>query len=86
MIRIHLSTLLGTKKWTQKKLAEVTGIRPTTINEYFHEIAERINLDHFDLICEALDCKLEDLISREPNQEARIERTKTGQPVRPRRD
>ena len=86
MIRIHLSTLLGKKRWTQAKLSVITGIRPNTINEYYHELCTRINLDHLDLICEALDCSLEELISREANQEPRIERTKTGQPVRPIKD
>ena len=32
---------------------------------------------HLDLICEALDCDLEDLIIRIPNSEPRV-RTRTG--------
>jgi len=27
---------------------------PSTINELFHEVAERVNLEHLDLICKAL--------------------------------
>ena len=81
MIRIQLSTLLGTKKWTQLKLATVTGIRPNTINEYYHEICTRISVDHIDLICEALDCKVEELIVYEPNSEPRIRRNAMGDPV-----
>ena len=45
MIRIHLSALLGRKRWTQAKLARVTGIRPSTINEMYHEIAVRVTLE-----------------------------------------
>lgn len=66
MIRILLSTRLGEKRWTQADLSRATGIRPTTINELYHEIADRVNLEHLDLICEALDCDLSDLIVREP--------------------
>lgn len=67
MIRILLSTRLGEKRWTQADLSRATGIRPTTINELYHEIADRVNLEHLDLICEALDCDLSDLIVREPS-------------------
>lgn len=67
MIRIRLSTKLGELRWTQADLARATGIRPSTINEYYHEIAERVNLEHLDLICEALNCELSEIIVREPN-------------------
>lgn len=66
-IRILLSTKLGELRWTQADLARKTGIRPTTINDYYHEMAERINLEHLDLICEALNCDVSDLIVRTPN-------------------
>ena len=77
MIRILLSTRLGERRWTQADLARATGIRPSTINDLYHEIADRVNLDHLDLICEALDCELSDLITREPNSEPRA-RTRAG--------
>ena len=69
MIRILLSTRLGELRWTQADLARKTGIRPSTINELYHELCERINLEHLDLICEALDCELSDIILRIPNKE-----------------
>lgn len=72
MIRILLSTRLGKRWMTQSDLARVTGIRSQTINELYHDFAERVNLDDLDLICEALDCDLEDLIVREPNIEHRV--------------
>lgn len=72
MIRILLSMRLGERRWTQADLARATGIRPSTINDYYHEIADRINLDHLDLICEALECEPSDLIVREPNSEVRV--------------
>jgi len=77
MIRILLSTRLGERRWTQADLARATGIRPSTINDLYHEIADRVNLEHLDLICEALDCELDELIVREPNSEPRT-KTRTG--------
>lgn len=79
MIRILLSTRLGERRWTQADLARATGIRPSTINDLYHEIAERVNLEHLDLICEALGCDLSDLIVREDNPDVRVKsRTGTG--------
>ena len=71
MIRILLSIRLGELKWTQADLARATGIRPSTINDLYWEIAERVNMEHLDLICEALGCELNELIIREPNKEPR---------------
>lgn len=67
MIKIMLSRKLGELRWTQADLARRTGIRPTTINELYHEIAERVSLEQMDLICEALDCDLSEILVREPN-------------------
>ena len=77
MIRIYLSRKLGELRWTQADLARKTGIRPSTINDLYHEMADRVNLEHLDLICEALDCELADLIGREPNKDPRI-RSRSG--------
>lgn len=41
MIRILLSKKLGEIRWNQADLAIKTGIRPSTINEMYHEISER---------------------------------------------
>lgn len=67
MIRIKLSTLLGEKRITQAELARKTGIRPATINEMYHEFSVRVNLEHIDKICEALDCDISDLLVYVPN-------------------
>lgn len=78
MIRILLSTKLGEIRWTQAELARATGIRPNTINELYHELVDRVNLEHLDLICEALDCKLDELIVRVPNETPKVIHTKNG--------
>jgi len=72
MIKILLSRKLGELRWTQAELARKTGIRPTTINEMYHEIAERVTLEHLDLICEALDCDLSEIIVRIPNSTPKV--------------
>ncbi len=77
MIRILLSTRLGERRWTQADLARATGIRPNTINDLYHELTDRVSLEQLDLICEALNCKLEELIVMEPNEQPKVVHTRT---------
>ncbi len=67
MIRILLSTKLGELRWTQADLARKTGIRPNTISDMYNEICDRVNLEHLDLICEALHCDISEILVREKN-------------------
>lgn len=71
MIKIHLSKILGEKRWSQAELARQTGIGKNTISEMYNEFSERINLDYVDLICEALDCQVSDLFEFIPNKTKR---------------
>ena len=80
MVRILLSTRLGERRLTQADLSRMTGIRKNTISELYNEIATRVSLDHLDLICEALNCELTDLLEIVPNKEPRT-RTRTGAPL-----
>lgn len=80
MVRILLSTRLGERRWTQADLARATGIRPNTIGELYHELADRVSLEHLDLICEALGCEVSDLIKHEPNIEPRT-KARNGAPL-----
>jgi putative transcriptional regulator len=80
MIRILLSTRLGELRWTQADLARKTGIRAATINELYHEITERVTLEHLDLICEALGCELYEIIVRKPNRVVTL-KARTGGPL-----
>lgn len=77
MIRILLSARLGERRWTQADLARITGIRANTINDLYHEMTERFSLDHLDLICEALECDIPDILVRVPNKDVRI-KSRTG--------
>jgi putative transcriptional regulator len=83
MIRILLSTKLGEIRWTQADLARATGIRPNTISELYHELTDRVNLEHLDLICEALNCKLDELIVQVPNKTPKVLHTRNGSLISP---
>lgn len=64
MIRIMLRERLAEKGWTQVDLSRKTGIRAATINAMCNEQCERITLEHLDLLCQALECDLCDLLTR----------------------
>ena len=78
MIKIVLSRKLGELRCTQAELARMTGIRPTTISDLYNEMADRINLEHLDLICEALGCEVSEIIVRVPNEVPRITHDRRG--------
>lgn len=78
MIKITLSRKLGELRKTQIDLSRITGIRNATIYDLYHGYAERINLEHLDLICEALHCDLSEIICWEPNKEPKINRDWSG--------
>ena len=83
MIKILLSKKLGELRWTQADLARVTGIRPNTIGELYHGFAERVNLRYISLICDALNCKLDELMEYVPDETPNIVHTRNGSLISP---
>jgi len=67
MIKIYLSEILGRKKLTQLYIVKKTGIRPGTVNAYYHEFIKHVNLDHLNKMCEVLGCRLDELIEYIPD-------------------
>lgn len=53
---------------TQLELSKKTGIRNSTINELYHEIALSVKFEHLNKICEVLNCTISDLIEYKPNK------------------
>ena len=54
---------------SQKRLSELTDIRRATINEMYHELVERVNLDYLSKICQVLNVKIEDLLEYVPDDQ-----------------
>lgn len=68
MIIFHLDELLFKNRMSQSALCKLTGIRPGTINDIYHNMAERVNLEHLNKICAILECDLHDLIKYTPDK------------------
>ena len=56
-IELRLKELLDERGITQKKLAEMTGIRPAAISNLSRGFIERINIDHLERIAECLNIR-----------------------------
>ncbi|MFB5192939.1 helix-turn-helix domain-containing protein [Alicyclobacillus fastidiosus] len=67
MIRIKVSELMGRHRINQKRLSEITGIRPNTVSALWHGTAKRIDFEQMDKLCEALDCQPSDLFEHIPD-------------------
>lgn len=68
-IRILLSKKLGELRMTQAELARKTKIRPSTINDMYHELCDRVNINHIDKICNVLNCDLCEILVYIPPRE-----------------
>lgn len=59
--RFKLSAILGDKRMTQKEFSEKTGIRPGTIQKYFHDINPTFKRNHLNKFIEVLGISIHDL-------------------------
>lgn len=64
-IRIRLSAIMGEKRIKPYQLAEMTGLSRSTINKYYYENVVSIRLDYIVMMCEALGCRVSDMLVAE---------------------
>lgn len=62
MVKLNLSNLLADRGMTQSELAQITGIRPSTICDIYNNNCTFIKLDNIDKICSALECDISELM------------------------
>ncbi len=59
---------LARKKMTQKRLAEITGIRPPTVSKIFLGTISRVPVNALNKICKVLGCQPGDLMTYVPDE------------------
>lgn len=74
MIHIKLSRMMGDRRISIRKLSEETGIARTTLSAYYNDERDRINLNHFEILCKYFDCDLMDLLEYTKNGEPQAQR------------
>jgi len=70
MIRISLREVLEKRDMTMYQLGKITGIRPNTLSEWYHDRGDikMVRLDTLNAICNALDCTVGELIEHVPDE------------------
>lgn len=54
-IKLELQEILQDRGMSQRQLAEVSGVRQERISQICRGFVDRLELDHIDAICNALD-------------------------------
>ncbi len=68
-LKFKLKVLLAMKGMTQKKLAELTGIRPPTISAICTNSIKELPVGVIERICQALDCQPGDIMEYVKDEE-----------------
>lgn len=68
-MKFKLKIQLAMKEMTQKKLAEVTGIRPPTVSAICTGTVKQIPVSALERICDKLGCQPGDIMEYVPANE-----------------
>ena len=69
MIVIKVAELMGRHRLTKKALSEMTGIRPNTISALWKGSVKRLEIEHLNRLCAALQCQPGELFEYIPDEE-----------------
>ena len=83
MIKCRLAAVRGEKRWNQRKLSRVTGIREASISEIERTICKGISFEQMNLICEALNCQPGDMFIYKPDEIPNLKYNMNGEPYGP---
>ena len=70
MIKFRVRVQLAMKDMNQKQLADLTGVRPSTISAICTGTAKHLPIDALEKICAALQCQPGDLMEYIPDEKA----------------
>ena len=65
---LPLRLTLTRKGWSVLRLADETGISPTTLYKFTGNNAKAIRFDNLAAICDALECQVEDVFKVEQGE------------------
>ena len=68
MIQCNLKAMLTERGMTQKKLSELTGIRPPVISMLCHGGIKQIPMAGLDSLCRILSCQPGDIFTYLPDE------------------
>lgn len=62
MIKFRVKVMLAEREITQKALAEMTGIRPSTVSDICNGTIKHLPISALNKICQVLNCQPADLM------------------------
>ena len=65
-LKFKLKVLLAEQSMTQKRLAELTGVRPPTISAICNGTIKELPVGVLEKICAALNCAVNDIVEYDP--------------------
>ena len=68
-VHCKLSALMGIKRYNMQDVFDRTGLARTTISNLYHDRATRINYETISKLCALFDCKIEDLLVLESEED-----------------
>ncbi len=68
MIKSKLSEIMGKKRIKMSELQELTGLGINTIRKIYYNTGNNVSYSTLDKICEALDCKISDILEYVPSK------------------
>lgn len=71
MIKSKLRIQLAINEMKQNQLAEMTGIRPSTISSIVNGTIKQYPLDALNKMCSVLNCSVGDLLEYVPDDETK---------------
>jgi putative transcriptional regulator len=70
LYKLRIKELRKAKGWTQKELAEISGVRQATVSRYERNLIDSVNLELLAKIARGLDVDVDDIIQDEGKVEA----------------
>ena len=70
MIKFRVRVQLAIKEMNQKQLADLTGIRPSTISAICSGAVKHLPIDALEKMCAVLECQPGDLMEYIPDEKA----------------
>ncbi len=68
MIKNKLSEIMGIRRMNMAEVARLAGLTHVTVFRIYHNKTKTIELETLDKLCNALNCRIQDIFEHFPSQ------------------
>ena len=69
MIKNKLSEIMGRRRMNMAEVAREAGLTHVTVFRIYHEKTKTTELETLDKLCNALNCRVQDIFEHVPNKD-----------------